>query len=190
MSGRIRLVAIVPVNADERRLALPSASPFLDQRRRPVPGREDTANVRACPTSKHIGDLRPAILSSSSTLPRSGWPSGDASDLPQKPRQHERNAHVVLPNRRIPTPIVRAHAHERPARQMVTTCIPSNRGTHRTPGMHDALANQILDTSNAGLANGERYRDASRATDRAAWKVVAKLTKKPSRRHARSKDVG
>ena len=44
--------------------------------------------------------------------------------------------------------------------------------------MHDALADQILDTVDAGLANGERYRDASRATDRTAWKDVAKLTKK------------
>jgi hypothetical protein len=51
-------------------------------------------------------------------------------------------------------------------------------------GISSNLANQILDAIDAGLPNGERYSDASKATARAAWQVVRQFTGKdegPSR---------
>jgi AAA domain-containing protein/Toprim domain-containing protein len=51
-------------------------------------------------------------------------------------------------------------------------------------GMGSSLTKQILDAIDAGLPNGERYSDASKATARAAWQVVRQFTGKdegPSR---------
>jgi hypothetical protein len=41
-------------------------------------------------------------------------------------------------------------------------------------GLDHPLLNRILDDIDAGLADGQRYSDASAATKRAAWRVVQK----------------
>ena len=41
-------------------------------------------------------------------------------------------------------------------------------------GLSSHLLNRILDEIDAGLPDGNRYSDASAATDRATWRVVTK----------------
>jgi hypothetical protein len=69
--------------------------------------------------------------------------------------------------------------------QAIETWTPPNAWS----GMNSSLANRILDAIQAGMPNGERYSDASKATARAAWQVVSKFTGKeegPSREIVRT----
>lgn len=52
-------------------------------------------------------------------------------------------------------------------------------------GMNNALANAILTDIDAGLPDGNRYTDAPKATDRAAWQVVVRHVPDKAEQQAR-----